>query len=188
MADNEEHGSKGKDKRTGSGDSGNLALQCADLLGQALEALVARAQTEEPFSPDLIGGVEPTLAALSKVRETYIGNVRSEIERSNPAARASMDDQIRSTGAIDLLNAAIAVSQIPSESESLLVRDITLANGARRIPWLEIAKEVINMILDLLPIPGLVKKIIKEILRILDKIFGGMPHEDHSPATETVLN
>ena len=28
-----------------------------------------------------------------------------------------------------------------------------------------------------LPIGGLIKKILQELLKILDKIFGGMPHE-----------
>lgn len=162
-------------------DNGNLGLECADLLGRALDSLIARARAEEPFSPDLAGGVEPTLQALNRVKETYLNTVREEVARSGREARAAIEDQVRSTGAIELLQAAIAVGQVPTEAESLTARGITLANGARRIPWLEIIKEVADLVFDILPgVPPLLKRIIREILKIIDKIFGGMPHEEHA--------
>jgi len=76
-----------------------------------------------------------------------------------------------------MLEAALAVPNTPTAGNLLTTRGIQLASGAIRIPWLEIIKEIANLLLDLLPIGGVIKKILQELLKILDKIFGGMPHE-----------
>jgi hypothetical protein len=170
-----------KAKGSGGNVGGSLALECVDLLDKVLKSLASRAATEEPFSADLTGGVEPLLRALGTIGETYITTVRDQIAASGPAARSALDEKLRSAGATDLLNAAIAVSATPSAADALETSRITLDNGAVRIPWLEIVKEIINLILSLLPnLPGWLTKLINEILKLIDKIFGGMPHEDHA--------
>lgn len=185
MADDPETTPSDKENRKSDGGAGEFALETAELLSQALDALITRARTEEPFSPDLTGGLQPTLDALSKVRFTYLNSAKQEIGKLSPEARATIDDQIRAIGGVDLLHAAIAVSQLPSTSEALLTRSVMLSSGARRVPWLEIAKEIINLLLDFIPLPSILKSVIRELLKIIDKFLEGMPHEDHAPPPTT---
>ena len=154
-----------------------------ELYGQAIDALIARSKTEEPFSPDLAGTIDPTLRSLGRTKDTMLRTVRDELSKSPAEGRAAFDEQVQSVGGADLLRAAIAAAQIPAADVAVSAREITMANGARRIPWLEIIKEILNVLLDLIPgIPAFLKKLLKELLKILDKIFGGMPHEDNAPA------
>lgn len=157
--------------------------QCLLLLGQSFDGLADRCMVEEAFSGDLTGGIEPTVNALKKAKESYIKICQEQVKSFNKQALASMDELVKSSGAIDMLRAAIEVGKVPS-LEELPSRKIEFKNNVKRIPWLEIIKEIINAILTLLEefltIPGWLKKIITELLKIIDKIFGGMPHEDLS--------
>ncbi len=154
-----------------------------DLYGKAIDSLIARAKTEEPFSPDLAGSIAPTLSSLARTKETMLNTVRDELAKAPAEGRTAFDSQVDAVGGADLLKAGIAAAQLPSAEMAVSVRDITMANGARRIPWLEIIKEILNVLLDLIPgIPEFLKKLLKELLKIIDKIFGGMPHEDNAPA------
>jgi hypothetical protein len=154
-----------------------------DLYGQAVDALIARCKTEEPFSADLAGTIDPTLRSLAQTKEAILRSVREELTKAPVESRAAFDEQVQAVGGSDLLRAGIAAAQLPSADVAASVRSITMANGAQRIPWLEIIKEILNILLDLIPgIPAFLKKLLKELLKILDKIFGGMPHEDNAPA------
>ena len=168
---------KGPAKPSGDGPMAEFL----DLYGKAIDALVKRSKTEEVFSPDLAGSVEPTLESLARTKSSMIRTVQEEIAKAPSEAQAAFDEQVDSVGANHLLTAAIAAAQTPPADVAVSVRDITIANGARRIPWLEIVKEILNVLLDLIPgIPDFLKKLLKELLKILDKLFGGMPHEDHA--------
>jgi len=153
-----------------------------DLYGKAVEALIARSKTEEPFSADLAGSIDPTLRSLGRTTDTMLRTVRDELSKAPAEGRAAFDEQVQSVGAADLLQAGIAASQVPTADIAVSARTITMANGARRIPWLEIIKEILEVLLDLIPgIPAFLKKLLKELLNIVDKIFGGMRHQDNAP-------
>jgi hypothetical protein len=155
-----------------------------DLYGKAVDALIARSKTQEPFTADLAATIEPTLRSLGSTKDTMLRAVRDELGKLPAEGRAALDGQIQSVGAIDLLHAAIAAGQIPAADVAASARTITMSSGALRIPWLEIVKEILNLLLDLIKplIPSWLFAIVKELLRIIDKIFGGMPHEDNTPA------
>jgi len=156
-------------------------VECITLLDKAFDGLMTRALREEPFSSDLTESIAPTINALKSSKETYINHLREHVKISGKEAKIALDDHIKASGAVDMLNAAISVGK--SAIEGVATKTIEFANGVRRIPWLEIIKEIINTIIDILPIPipEWLKKIIKELLKIIDKIFGGMPHEDLAP-------
>ena len=157
-----------------------------ELYGQAIDALISRCKTEEPFSPDLAGTIDPTLRSLGRTKDTILRTVRDEMSKSPVEGRAAFDEQVQSVGGSDLLRAAIAAGQVPTSDIAVSARTITMANGARRISWLEIIKEILGVLLDLIPgIPAFLKKLLLELLKILDKIFGGIPHEDNGPGTAT---
>ena len=165
---------------TGTRSSGGME-DFLDLYGKAVDALIARSKTEEPFSADLAGTIEPTLRSLASTKETLLHSVREELAKAPKESRATFDEQVRAVGALDLLEAAIAAGQIPSADVSVSVKSISMPSGARRIPWLEIIKEILEVLLDLIPIiPKFLKKLLKELLDILDKIFEGMRHQDNA--------
>jgi hypothetical protein len=168
----------GSNSQAAAPGSGDLSQECIALFGQVLNTLADRILGETPFTPDLAGAIEPISRALRTVSETVASSASSHAKVSSDAARASLDEAFRTSGAREMLQAALAVAATPAAGNLLTTRSIQLASGARRIPWLEIIKEIANVLLDLLPIGGVLKKILQELLRILDKIFGGMPHED----------
>ena len=157
---------------------GELSQECINLFGQLLGKLSERIQVETPFTPDLTGAIEPISRALRVVSETVVSSATNNARIASDVARASLDESFRGAGAREMLQAALAVANTPTGGNALTTRTIALSNGARRIPWLEIIKEISDVLLDLLPIGGVIKKILKELLKILDKIFGGKPHED----------
>lgn len=161
---------------------GGFTSECIALLDKSFDALIKRSELEEPFSADLTGGIEPALKALRTAKTTLIRSYQEQLSKTSVEARRAIDEQLRSAGSSDLLKTAIALGDVTPDLEN--ARTIVMANGARRIPWLEIIKEIINLLLDIipLPLPPWVKKLIRELLRILDKFFGGMPHEDNAPA------
>jgi hypothetical protein len=165
--------------------AGAFTSECITLLDQSFDALIKRSESEEPFSADLTGSVEPVVRALRTAKATLVRSYQEQLGKMSAEALKSVDDQLRSAGSDDLLRSAIALGSVTPDLEN--ARVITMANGARRIPWLEIIKEILNLLIDIipLPLPGWLKKLIKELLKILDKIFGGMPHEDHAPAPTT---
>lgn len=166
------------EKNTNNGSNMN---ECITLLDKAFDGLMTRALKEEPFSSDLTESIVPTINALKSSKETYINHLRDHVKVSGKEAKTALDEHIKASGAVEMLNAAISVGK--NAVEGVATKTIEFANGVRRIPWLEIIKEIINTIIDIIPIPipEWLKKIIKELLKIIDKIFGGMPHEDLSP-------
>lgn len=153
-----------------------------DLYGQAIDALISRSKTEEAFSPDLAGSIEPTLRSLGRTKETILKTVRDDLTKVPVEGRAHFDETVQAVGAADLLRAGISAAQLPASDVAVSARTITMASGARRVPWLEIIKEILGVLLELIPgIPAFLKRLLSELLKILDKIFGGMPHEDNAP-------
>ena len=172
-------------KQTTSGESqraGAFTSECITLMDQGFDALIRRSELEEPFSADLTGSVEPLVEALRTAKATLNRSYQEQISKMGAEVLKSVDEQLRSAGANDLLRSAIAIGSVTPDLEN--ARTIVMANGAKRIPWLEIIKEILNLLIDIipLPLPSWLKKLIKELLQILDKLFGGMPHEDHAPA------
>lgn len=163
--------------QAGPGGPGDLAHECVQMYARMLSMVADRMLVERPFTPDLAGAVEPMSRALRTVAETFTGAGEAQLAVSSEVSRAAMDEALAGSGARDLLLTAMAVGEVPRQRNALATTDIKLASGQRRIPWLEIIKEIANIVLDLLPIFGPLKNIIREILKILDKIFGGMPHE-----------
>lgn len=173
------------DEKTGAHDlrADSPISEFLDLYGQAIDALIARSKTEEAFSPDLAGSIEPTLRSLARTKETILKTVREEMAKVPTEGRAHFDETVQAVGGADLLRAGISAAQVPASEVAVSARTITMASGAKRIPWLEIIKEVLSVLLDLIPgIPAFLKKLLAELLKIVDKIFGGMPHEDNAPA------
>lgn len=152
-----------------------------NLYGEAVDTLVSRLKTVEPFSPDLAGAIEPTLRSLVQTKNTMLLTVHDELSKSSPESHTAFNDQVQAVGAPDLLRAAIAAGHIPKAEALIATRTITMTTGALRIPWLEIIKEILSILLDMIPgIPAFLIKLFKELLKILDKLFGGMPHEDNT--------
>lgn len=158
--------------------SGGGAQECIDLIGQVLTRVSERMLVETPFTADLAGAIEPISRALRTVGETVTRSATAQLRISSDVSRAALDEAFRSAGAREMLEAAMAVAAVPEGGHALTARSIQLASGAMRIPWLEIIKEILCELLNILPISGLLKKILQLLLKILDKIFGGMPHED----------
>jgi hypothetical protein len=166
-------------KNSDSGGSPSYIDSCIDLFDQALGALEARSRVEEPFSADLSEVVAPTLKALGGVRRSYVAALRGEAKEMSAEAVAASEERLRSASAQELLQAALAAGQVPSGTEAGPASVVRMDNGARRIPWLEIIKEILELLLDLLPfVPDFLKRVLRELLKILDKLFGGVPHED----------
>jgi DNA-directed RNA polymerase subunit F len=165
--------------------AGAYTLECIGLLDQSFDALIRRSELEAPFSADLTGSIAPVVRALRTAKATLVRSYQDQIGKMSAEALKSIDEQLRSAGSDDLLRSAIALGDVTPDLEN--ARTIVMANGAKRIPWLEIIKEILNLLIDIIPIPlpSWLKKLIKELLKILDKIFGGMPHEDHAPASLT---
>src|SRR5947199_329443 len=92
---------------------GGPVAEFLDLYGKAVDALIARSKTVEPFSPDLTGAIEPTLRSLERTKDTMLRTVRDELSKAPAEGRAALDAQVQSVGAVDLLQAAIAVGQVP---------------------------------------------------------------------------
>jgi hypothetical protein len=169
------------EKKTPSPSKNSPMSEFMDLYGQAIDALIARSKTEEPFSADLAATIDPTLRSLGQTKDTLLRTVHDELSKTPAEGRAALDEQVQSVGGADLLRAGIAAAQVPTADVAVSARRITMYNGALRIPWLEIIKEILNVLLDLIPgIPAFLKKLLKELLKLLDKIFGGMPHEDNA--------
>ena len=158
--------------------SGGGAQECINLMGQVLQRVSERMLVEAPFTADLAGAIEPISRALRTVGETVTQTASAHLRISSDVSRAAMDEAFRAAGAHEMLEAAMAVAAIPEGGSALTARSIQLESGALRIPWLEIIKEILCALLNILPISGVLKKILQELLKILDKIFGGMPHED----------
>jgi hypothetical protein len=165
-------------EKTTNQNLGNQISECVSLLDKAFDGLITRSLTEEPFSSDLTESVVPTINALKSAKQTYISHLREHVKVSGKEAKSMLDEHVKATGSIDMLNAAIAAGK--GTTEGAATKTIEFANGVKRIPWLELIKEIINLIIDILPIPipDWLKKVIQELLKIIDKIFGGMPHED----------
>src|SRR4051794_3508531 len=83
-----------------------------DLYGKSIDALIARAKTEEAFSPDLVGSIDPTLRSLGRTKDTILRTVRDELTQTPVEGRAAFDEQVQSVGGADLLRAAIAAAQL----------------------------------------------------------------------------
>ncbi|MCC6462383.1 MAG: hypothetical protein IT260_18090 [Saprospiraceae bacterium] len=154
-----------------------------DLLDKAFDGLIARTELEEPFSGDLTEGIAPTLKSLRMAKASYIKTASEHVLKSGKEAVGTMNDLIKSSGINDLLEAAIVVGK-PPMAEFQPTKTICFKNNVKRIPWLEIIKEIIDAALVILsgifPIPGWLLNLIHEILNIIDKFLGGMPHEDLS--------
>lgn len=151
----------------------NSIVQTAEVLS----AVAKRARVETPFTPDLQGAVEPFAKALEDITETFSRIAGAQLEAATEAMRASADEALGSIGAPNLLEGAIAVGQIPTGGHAFQSTTVQRASGAKGIPWLEIIKEIIGQIIELIPGLGKLGKIIKEILEIFDKLFGGERHE-----------
>lgn len=163
--------------QAGPGGTGDLAHECVQMYARMLSLVADRMLVERPFTPDLAGAIEPMSQALRTVAETFTGAAEAQLAVSSEVSRAAIDETLSGAAVRDLLRTALAVGEVPRQRNALATTDVRLATGQRRIPWLEIIKEIANVVLDLLPIGGPLKGIIREILKILDKIFGGMPHE-----------
>ncbi|MEM7048573.1 MAG: hypothetical protein AAF604_02890 [Acidobacteriota bacterium] len=173
------------EKKSDAGRPSKSYLQdCVELLEQSLAGLERRSRVEDPFSADLAAAVGPTLDALGSVRQSYVTALRREIEEMTAEGRGALQEKLESTGSRDLLKAAVAATQVPTGADAGPAVSIRMENGARRIPWLELVKEIVGVLLEFLPVGDLLKGVISELLKIIDKIFGGLPHEDLGrPAT-----
>ena len=166
------------------GDPNDVMNESLDLLDQTFSRLVQRARIEEPFSPDLAEGVAPTLDALDTLRQTFVSAARGAVEGAGDDTLAAMSSRLESIGGVDLLRAASAFANPPADGAP--AERIFMSSGAQRVPWLEIVKEIVGVILDFIPgIGAVLGGVVKELLKIIDKIFGGMPHEDNGPGTTT---
>ena len=131
---------------------------------------------ETPFSPDLQGAIEPFSNALDKLTETFSLIATAQLEAGTETTKTFADEALASIGAPQLLEGAIAVGQIPTGGHAFQSATVQLASGAVGIPWLEIIKEIIGLIIKLIPGLGRLGDIIKEVLEVFDKIFGGKRH------------
>ncbi len=156
--------------------AGEVTKNSIDLMANALSALAVRARVQEPFTPDLQGAVEPIAKALETVTGTFAKTASAQLEVSSEAVRASADEALGSIGAPDLLQAAVAVGQVPSGGNVFRSTTVERRSGAVGIPWLELLKEIINLVIKYIPGLGRLAGIISEILEFFDKIFGGQRH------------
>ncbi len=156
--------------------AGELTKNSIDLMAKALSALAARARVQEPFTPDLQGAVEPITKALETVTGTFVRTANAQFEVSSEAVRASADEALGAIGAPDLLQAAAAVGQVPTGGNVFRSTTVERKSGAIGIPWLELIKEIINLVIEYIPGLGRLAGIISEILEFFDKLFGGERH------------
>jgi hypothetical protein len=163
---------KGKTKQ-----NDNTISECILLLDKSFDGLIARSQREEVYSEDLTEGLVPVLSAMKTMKTTYISHLNEHIKVSGIEAVKALDDFVKATGSIDMLHAAIATGKIPAEG--VVTKFLTLPSGEKVKTWLIIIKEIIEFIINHLPIPlpGWLKDGILELLDILDKIFGGKVHD-----------
>jgi len=156
--------------------AGELTKESIDLTAKALAALAARSRVQEPFSPDLQGAVEPLAKALESITTTFAQTATAQLEIASDAVRTSADEALGSIGAPHLLEAASAVGQIPSGGHAFQTTTVERGSGAIGIPWLEIIKEIISLVISFIPGLGKFAGVIEAILEILDKLFGGERH------------
>lgn len=156
--------------------AGEMTQNSIDLTAKAMSTMAVRSRVQEPFTPDLKGAIEPLATAVETLTETFKKTASAQLEIASEAARMASDEALAAVGAPDLLNAAIAVGQVPAGGHAFQTTTIERRSGARGIPWLEFIKEVIELIVGLIPGVGRLVGIISEVLKLLDKIFGGQDH------------
>ncbi|HEY5122767.1 MAG TPA: hypothetical protein VIK14_03445 [Ignavibacteria bacterium] len=163
-----------KPKSTGTG---IRITECVSLMDKAFDGLISRSMKEEAFSADLTESVVPVLNALKTVKGTYISHLQEQIKLSGPVALGALDEHVNISGAINMLKAAIAVGKPLGEGAA--TKSLLLGTGEVVKPWLHIIKEIIELIINHLPIPipRWLKDTILELLDIIDKIFGGKKHD-----------
>ncbi|NEP18409.1 MAG: hypothetical protein F6J97_16150 [Leptolyngbya sp. SIO4C1] len=164
--------------------AGELSNRVNDLLLQTFTAMTDRLATESAFTPDLQPGIQPILAATRTNANTLNRVIQAQLNGVNEVTLMFLDQLFQNIGAENLLLSALNISQAPV-GEQILNGTITLENGARKIPWLDIVKEIITIFVRANPlIPSIWRSIIFELLRILDKYFEGQIHSvDSSVAT-----
>jgi hypothetical protein len=152
---------------------GAFTQECLNLYGMAMDAMLKRARTETPFSPDLKQGFDAMLRAAATVNASVLHTAHCQLQVADETTRSGWDDTLRAIGARDMLNASISVSQLPDGNDAAAATDIVFDTNARDIPWLGIVKEILKKLIEFVPIPGTSKDLIKCVLRLICKFLEG---------------